>query len=65
MLHEHLQEMYGLEFIKTEHLTQNNVERQFGKVRGAGGFNLDPSALQCMYRVRKQLISTLLEVEYL
>ena len=62
---EHLQTEYGVDHIYTILLTQDILERLFGKVRKSSNYDPNPSPLQFMYRLQKEITTIFLKVNYL
>ena len=62
-LHKNLRDNYGIPYLLTSNITQDYLERKFGNLRALGGQDDNPSALQFLFRLQKDLTSTFLEVD--
>ena len=62
MLHEDLKTLYNEPLLLLLHLSQDELERFFGQIRGlGGGFCLHPKALQFLQRLGQSVILILLK----
>ena len=59
---EHLKTNYGVDHLYTINLTQDFLERFFGKLRAMGNYDPNPSPQQFLNRVQKAITEILLEV---
>ena len=63
LLFWYLRDNYGIDFLITSRLIQDYLERYFGELRRMGGNNTNPSALQLLYRMQRQITTLLLKDE--
>jgi hypothetical protein len=52
----------GIQYIIPSHLNQDHLENIFSQIRGLGGFNNNPTALEFRHRIKKLICSKALLV---
>ena len=60
--HKCLRDTYGVKHVKMERVNQDYVEIEFSILRGMGGHDPNPTALNLLFRLQRQITSTILDV---
>jgi hypothetical protein len=61
-LYADLSSEYGIQFLLTSRLNQDHLENFFSQIRGVGGFNMNPTALELKHRIKKIICCNTLTV---